>query len=97
MDKDFLNRVLNIIELLGYIALFYFWKAPDEYLCFFGECGYYQKDAEIEDIARGFIPILFFILFLRMCANYIFQLKLSNSIIIFASKKILNKFKKIKF
>lgn len=100
MNKDLINRILNVSELLGYFCI----------ICLYS-CGYWEYNEGIfgfEFISIQFIkgtPFiekevidlishLFLIFCLRMCSNYIFQLKFNNSIIIFAAKKVLNKFKK---
>ncbi len=76
MNKDFVQRILNIFEILGYIfVLGYLGK-------YCKGCHYYMEDI---------LLFLFFVAFLRICSNYLFQFKLFNIFIFFLIKKICTK------
>jgi hypothetical protein len=78
IDKDFIFRVLNISELLGYIFVV-------GYLANYCEnCSY--RDGDI-------LLFLLFVALLRICSNYIFQLKLIDLSVVFAAKKAWAKIK----
>ncbi len=90
MNKDFINRILNVSELLVYLLVIYTANCP---YCF--SDSFIGNGTTGNDIYNGgLIPALLVIIFLRVCLNYIFQFKLNDSIIILAARKILNKFKK---
>jgi hypothetical protein len=79
MNKDFIQRILNISEILGYIFVV-------------GYLGNYCKNCHYyrgEDI----LLFLLFVAFLRICSNYIFQFKLTDLIIFSLIKKLWVKIK----
>ena len=84
MNKDFVNRIFNVSEMLGYLFVIYLRNC--------GNCEY-TGDSDIYFSSETFLLSLLFVLFLRMCSNYIFQIKSNNSVIVFAVKKIYAKIK----
>ncbi len=78
MNKDFIQRTLNISEILGYIFVV-------GYLGNYCENCYYHAD----DI----LLFLLFVAFLRICSNYLFQFKLTDLIIFSVTKKLWVKIK----
>lgn len=81
MNKDFINRILNVSEILGYIFVI-------GYLANYCEnCPYYKDD----DI----LLFLLFVVILRICSNYLFQFKLTDLFVVFIVKKIWVKIKSV--
>ena len=79
MNKDLINRILNVAELTGYILVIYL-----------GELFYNLNYGDYDDAFDCFLGLVF-ITFLRLCFNYIFQLKYSNMLMLNLFRKIFKK------
>lgn len=76
MNKDLINRILNAVELICYCTALLFYSF--DYF-------HYRHDDEQLTALLGFVLVV------RICLNYVVQIKLSNVVIISIFRKIFKK------